>query len=325
MNLPMIISDKIYYFLTDHQKTLLNLTQFSGGIYNLFFSELDEKFLQIFDILDFDNDNYINKDDAFLLLSHFHLIENSNEKIFYLENLIDNFFKEKNIISKEECMEMCENKNCDVIILMIIFINKYFDVIKDEELKQYENCINYAKLQYQFDNSSLMNNNNNINNNSKIDINNYIDYFECNNFNYKISDKLFEYIKEINFFNQENLKANKNKTESILTYRDNKTIENSDSVQNVNSDDELEDLNIFEDDITNCLNEIQKHNDITPIFLPQNAKTKKISEYFYNNSNISFNNSNIKINNNNNYNYNENNNNNNNNKNNAIITIIIKS
>ena len=318
MNLPMIISDKIYYFLTGHQKTLLNLTQFSGGIYDLFFSEFDEKFLQIFDILDFDNDNYINKDDAFLLLSHFHLIENSSKKIFYLENLIDNFFQEKNIISKEECMEMCENKNCDVIILMIIFINKYFDVIKDEELKQYENCINYAKLQYQFDNSPVNNNNfNNVNNNSKLDINNYIDYFECNNFNYKISDKLFEYIKEINFFNQENLKANKNKTESILTYRDNKTIENSDSVQNVSSDDELEDLNIFEDDITNCLNEIQKHNDITPIFLPQNAKTKKISEYFYNNSNISFNNSNINFNKNINNDYNENNNNNNNNINNS--------
>ena len=308
MNLPMIISDKIYYFLTDHQKTLLNLTQFSGGIYNLFFSELDEKFLQIFDILDFDNDNYINKDDAFLLLSHFHLIENSNEKIFYLENLIDNFFKEKNIISKEECMEMCENNNCDVIILMIVFINKYFDVIKDEELKQYENCINYAKLQYQFDNSSI--NNNNINNNIN-NTNNYIDYSEYNNFNYKISDKLFEYINEINLFNQEKLKANKNKTESILTYRENKTIENSDSVQNVNSDDdELDDLNIFEDDIINCLNEIEKHNEINPIFLHQTEKTKKISDYFYNNSNISFNNMSVNNNNNNN---NENNNNNNNN------------
>ena len=151
INLPMIISDKIFYTLTEHQSKKISLNRFSKGIYDLFFDYIDNKVKLIFDILDFDNDKIINKYDVFLLLSHFHLIENTTNLINLIENIINETFKDSNILSKDELLFFCKNNNSDIFFLMIIFLNAYINLIRDNELKQYGLSMNYSK----FENSSI--------------------------------------------------------------------------------------------------------------------------------------------------------------------------
>ena len=87
----MIISDKIFSALTGEEKTL-TLDDFSQGIYEVFFAPIEDKAQFSFDVYDFNKDNIIEKEDVFLILAHFHLIENTTNSIQYLEDVIDNFF-----------------------------------------------------------------------------------------------------------------------------------------------------------------------------------------------------------------------------------------
>ena len=227
INLPMIISDKIYNALSTEEKKL-SLDDFSQGIYGMFFASIEEKALFVFDIFDFDNDNFIERNDVFLLLSHFHLIENTTNTIQYLEDLIENFFGYRTTYKREEYLNILQNKNADIFILMIIFINNYTTIIKDNELRQYKESINYAKLElnpiYSYrieissDNSEIINNN--------------------NTFDYKITSKLLKYIQIIKLLDFDEYNYNEYSSEESF--------------------DEFEDLNNFEIDIQDCLQSLLK-------------------------------------------------------------------
>ena len=250
INLPMIISDKIYNALATEEKKL-TLDDFSQGIYEMFFAPIEIKAQFIFDVFDFNRDNFIEKDDVFLLLAHFHLIENTTNSIQYLEELIDNFFGYRKTFKKEEYMNLLQTKNADIFVLMIIFINNYTTIIKDNELRQYKESINYQKfesnqipysIEFTADNSDINNNNNsNLVNNTNTIIN--------NSFEYKISEKLLKYIQNVKLldFDQYN-------------YYEDYTSEEE-------SIDEFEDLNNFENDIQDCLQSLNEPKEIKPKLL----------------------------------------------------------
>lgn len=141
IQLPMIISDKIYFALNEHGSKMITQTQFSNGIYQLLYNDLLYKFRICFEIFDFDNDGSVSKDDTFLILSHFHLIQNTNESINYLERVIDNFFLNDETLTKEEYFERCKSSSCDVSLLLIIFINNYLFFFTEKEIDFYEKTI----------------------------------------------------------------------------------------------------------------------------------------------------------------------------------------
>ena len=137
IGLPMIVSDKLYYTFTTHQDKQLTYQEFSGGIYDLMFGDIDDKMSIVFDLLDFDGDGVITLEDVFLILSHFHLIDNTTETIPLLEKLISNFFgNNKYKLDKENCFNI--KKNFDVLLLVLLFLNKYTCVISEGEICQYE-------------------------------------------------------------------------------------------------------------------------------------------------------------------------------------------
>ena len=53
IKLPMIISDKIYNSFTNHEKSLISLSQFTNGLYYLLYEEFEKKVENCFRILDF--------------------------------------------------------------------------------------------------------------------------------------------------------------------------------------------------------------------------------------------------------------------------------
>ena len=245
INLPMIISNKIFYALTGEENKL-NLQDFSQGIYEIFFAPIEDKAHFVFDVYDFNKDNIIEKNDVFLILSHFHLIENFSYYIHYLEDVINNFFSEKSKINREEYFELL-NKNADVFILMIIFINNYTTLIKDSELRQYKESIHY------YDKFKDVN----INNNDLV-------YNLTNDtFNIEITDYLLRYIHKIKLLDFDG-----------YSYY-NHHFYNYDNLSEDSFDNDFEDLNNFENDMKYCLRNIYCSKDFEPKLFKDIQKIKK--------------------------------------------------
>ena len=231
LQLPMIISDKIYFALNEHGSKMITQTQFSNGIYQLLYNDLLYKFRICFEIFDFDNDGSVCKDDAFLILSHFHLIQNTNESINYLEKVIDNFFLNDETLTKEEYFDRCKSISCDVSLLLIIFINNYLFFFTEKEIDFYEKTISL------FDSVKS--------NTSTNDGTLYI-----KNGYFKPTSALVTYLENIAL---DRFDLDKSIFELSLDENDN---------------DDLEDLNAFEKDINNAfqklsMNEIAYNNKIT--------------------------------------------------------------
>ena len=239
INLPMIISDKIFNALTGKQKKL-TLNDFSQGIYEIFFAPIEEKAQFVFKVFDFDDDKVIEKNDVFLILAHFHLIENTTFTIHYLEDLIEHFFGEKNRINEEEYFNIL-NKNADIFILMIIFMNNYTTLIKDSELREYKESINYEKFEENYNYYE------------------HSDMYKNNSFNYQISETLLKYIHKV----------------KLLDFDEYTYYESDDD-----STDDLQDLNNFENDMKDCLQKLCKPIEILPKFYTMDNKKLDFNDKF---------------------------------------------
>ena len=144
MKLPMIVCNKMYSIFCSGMNNQMSVEQFSTNICNLFFGDIDDKMSMMFDLLDFNGDGSIIYEDVFLILSHMHLIEYNNNTIECLEMIISNFFENKNKINKEEFFNI--KKNYDVLLLLLIFLNKYQSIISEQELSFYENSWKKQKI-----------------------------------------------------------------------------------------------------------------------------------------------------------------------------------
>ena len=242
INLPMIISDKIFSALTGEEKQL-TLDDFSQGIYEIFFAPIEDKAQFVFDVFDFNKNNYIQKDDVFLILAHFHLIENTTNSIYFLEDVINNFFGNNSSIKREEYINLL-SKNADIFVLMIIFINNYTTLIKDSELRQYKESMNYEKFE---------NNHVNIDNYSENSSNNSL-------FEYQISQKLLKYIQKVKLLDFDEYRAYDSTSEESF--------------------DDFEDLNNFEIDMQDCLQSLSKPKELQPKLFSDIQSTKRVNDKF---------------------------------------------
>ena len=136
IQIPMIVSNKLYSIFIPDKKSKLSVELFSSNIYMLLFGDIDDKMSMMFDIFDFDGDGFIIYEDVFLILSHMHLIDYTLDTIESLDNIILNFFDGKKKINKENCFNI--NKNYDILLLLSIYLEKYLSIISEEDLSFYE-------------------------------------------------------------------------------------------------------------------------------------------------------------------------------------------
>ena len=186
MRLPMIVCNKMYSTFTSNESTQMSVDEFSTNIYNLFFGDIDDKMSMIFDLLDFDGDGAIIYEDVFLILSHLHLMEHNYNTIYYIEEIIAIFFDNKTKIEKDNFFNI--NKNCDVLLLVLIFLNKYQTIITEQELTFYESCILKKNKNGEF---ALNYNYTNSIKNDKFD--------EYEDLEYQPSELLLDYLEIIDF------------------------------------------------------------------------------------------------------------------------------
>ena len=182
----MIVCNKMFKTFTSKDNPQMNVDEFSTNIFNLFFGDFDDKMSMIFDLLDFDGDGAIIYEDVFLILSHLHLMEFNYNSIYYIEEIISIFFDNKTKIEKDNFFNL--NKNFDVLLLVLLFLNKYQTLITEQELTFYEACLlkknkkSELVLNYKYTYSI------------KIDI-----YNEYEELEYKPSELLLDYLEIIDF------------------------------------------------------------------------------------------------------------------------------
>ena len=144
-NIPLIICQKLFIksfknskidVLKESNFNFLSCEEFSEGFFKLFFGSNQEKIELISNLCSFDNENvYLN--DVKLLLLHFHmrLFYDDSEKIII--NIIENFFKKRKKITKENFILKSKEKNYDLIFIFLSFFEK-FKFFNEEHLKIFE-------------------------------------------------------------------------------------------------------------------------------------------------------------------------------------------
>ena len=143
IKLPIFISDKLFNSFKNHIKEGLLETEFVSGFYQLYMGNFEETTKIIFNLLDFDKDSYIQKEDvklflAYLLLDDFNYnrenISNNeaSEKIYQkqmkklndIDNLINKTFKKNNIQLNEFILILKKNKSDIFLQILCFFYSK---------------------------------------------------------------------------------------------------------------------------------------------------------------------------------------------------------
>ena len=143
LKLPIFISDKLFNCFKNHIKDGLIETEFVSGFYQLYMGNFEETTKIIFNLLDFDKDSYIQKEDVklfliYLLLDDFDINNNINKvnisdnkaleeknkkqmkKLKDIDNLINKTFKKNNIALNDFILILKKNKS-DVFLQILCF------------------------------------------------------------------------------------------------------------------------------------------------------------------------------------------------------------
>ena len=140
IKLPIFISDKLFDSFKNHIKEGLIETEFVSGFYQLYMGNFEETTKIIFNLLDFDKDSYVQKDDVKLFLAHLFLDEFNNnykenipdddiiekrnqkqiKKLKDIDNLINKTFKNDNIKLNDFILILEKNKS-DVFLQILCF------------------------------------------------------------------------------------------------------------------------------------------------------------------------------------------------------------
>ena len=131
LKLPIFISEKLLTVFDKDKDGFLSQKEFIYGMNRLYNSNFDETIKLIFDILDFNQDNIIEKDDVKMILGLLPLKTDNNNKIKYkyqmesleeIQEIINTTFDNEKTLNLEEFKEVIINKKSDVFLQIICFL-----------------------------------------------------------------------------------------------------------------------------------------------------------------------------------------------------------
>ena len=139
--LPLFVCEKVFTFFQTIQcdgNLYLKEAEFVNGVYGILFGTLENKVIDCFEIFDFDKDGIIHKNDVSLLLYQFHLQNNTDHKIGLLDKVVNDFFINNNEgMNKEEFISKCQKDNCDIALLLIVFMKEFGSFFSEKEVNFY--------------------------------------------------------------------------------------------------------------------------------------------------------------------------------------------
>jgi hypothetical protein len=138
LDLPLMISSKIFSSFDNNKDGFLSLNEFVTGMYNLYFGTLDVIELLVFKIFDVGNKEIFKKEDAIQILNYLNLtdflIDNPNGKV---EEMFSNIGSRNEITFQEFCF-ILENENSNFLFLFLIYLYKK-QPFSEESLKFFNN------------------------------------------------------------------------------------------------------------------------------------------------------------------------------------------
>ena len=138
IKLPIFISEKVFRALDQDRDTFLNPKEFIYGMGKLYNGSFEETIQIIFDLLDFNGDQIIERDDVRIMLSYLPLrADNMNTSIEYkyqmesldeIDEIVTTTFGSKNELRLDEFIQTIEHRKSDVFlqILCFLYIKKPF-------------------------------------------------------------------------------------------------------------------------------------------------------------------------------------------------------
>ncbi len=156
VKLPIFISEKLFNsFAVSSQQEGLTEEEFINGFFKLYMGTFKETVKTIFDLLDFDKDGIIKKEDVKIILSYLPLneINEENEKKFEsvkevlgvqmksleeIDDIVSKTFKKyENKMNFEQFKDTVQNKKSDVLmqIICFLYLEKPFSEKNIESLK----------------------------------------------------------------------------------------------------------------------------------------------------------------------------------------------
>lgn len=172
IKLPFFISEKLYNsFASSSQQEGLTEEQFVNGFYNLYMGTFEETSKIIFNLLDFDKDGIITKEDVKIILSYLPLNDVSEKKgenldtvkeslgfqmksLEEIEGIVNQTFtKYENMMNFEQFMDVVQNKKSDVFLQLIslLYLQKPFTGKNIENIKLKYGEINNEEFDKIFD------------------------------------------------------------------------------------------------------------------------------------------------------------------------------
>ena len=130
IKLPIFISEKVFGVLDEDKDGFLNQKEFILGMNRLYNSNFDDTVKLIFEILDFNRDGLIEKDDAKMILGLLPLKTDHNkieykyqmESLEEIHQIINLTFGNKKELNLDEFKEVIKEKKSDVFLQIICFL-----------------------------------------------------------------------------------------------------------------------------------------------------------------------------------------------------------
>ena len=132
IKLPIFIAEKVFNVFDKDKDGFLNQKEFIYGMNRLYNGNFDETLKLIFEILDFNHDDYIEKDDVKMILGLLPLkTDKTKDKIKYkyqmesleeIQQIINLTFDNKKILNLEEFKDIVTKRKSDVFLQIICFL-----------------------------------------------------------------------------------------------------------------------------------------------------------------------------------------------------------
>ena len=130
LKLPMFISEKLFSVFDEDNDGFLNSKEFIFGMNRLYNGSYQDTIKLIFELLDFNHDGFIEKDDAKMILSLLPLktdkckveYKYQMESLEEINEIINSTFGKSKKLNLEEFQNTVENKKSDIFIQIICFL-----------------------------------------------------------------------------------------------------------------------------------------------------------------------------------------------------------
>jgi Ca2+-binding EF-hand superfamily protein len=132
IKLPIFIAEKVFNVFDKDKDNFLNQKEFIFGMNRLYNGNFDETLKLIFEILDFNHDDYIEKDDVKMILGLLPLkTDKTKDKIKYkyqmesleeIQQIINLTFDNKKRLNLEEFKDIVTKRKSDVFLQIICFL-----------------------------------------------------------------------------------------------------------------------------------------------------------------------------------------------------------